>query len=33
MNNDYVSILSKELSLQPGQVRAAVELLDARTIK
>ena len=29
MNNDYISILSKELSLRPGQVQAAVELLDA----
>ena len=29
MNNDYIGILSKELSLRPEQVRAAVELLDA----
>ncbi len=29
MNSDYISILSKELSLRPEQVRAAVELLDA----
>ncbi len=29
MNNDYIGILSKELSLRTEQVRAAVELLDA----
>lgn len=29
MNNDYIGILSKELTLRPEQVRAAVELLDA----
>ena len=29
MNSDYISILSKELSLRPEQVRAVVELLDA----
>ena len=29
MNNDYIAILARELSLRPEQVRAAVELLDA----
>ncbi len=29
MTSDYVSILSKEFSLRPGQVQAVIELLDA----